>query len=249
MRTGGDIPARLGDDYRSLSPPPTTVCPSMAAAAALKDVPRAASEHPSPRSPSPVVERSPAPQRPPSEGPARQASLAPSRDPTPAVDAAATPAAPATPAPAPDDDDAEADPSETIDIETFHQILDLDEDDTHDFSKGMAWAYFTQASTTFTEMDEAYTKKDLAKLSSLGHFLKGSSAALGVAKVQATCEQIQHYGQLRDEESGTDLTEDVALERIGALLARVKKDYVVAEAWLKKWYAENSVPGEDDEDA
>lgn len=49
----------------------------------------------------------------------------------------------------------QADPSETIDIETFHQILDLDEDDTHDFSKGMAWAYFTQASTTFTEMDEA----------------------------------------------------------------------------------------------
>ena len=43
----------------------------------------------------------------------------------------------------------------TIDLETFHQILDLDEDDTHDFSRGMAWAYFSQASTTFTEMDEA----------------------------------------------------------------------------------------------
>ena len=42
-----------------------------------------------------------------------------------------------------------------IDMETFHQILDLDEDDTHDFSAGMAWAYFEQAGTTFQDMEEA----------------------------------------------------------------------------------------------
>ena len=42
-----------------------------------------------------------------------------------------------------------------IDLETFNQILDLDEDDTHDFSLGMAEAYFTQASTTFVDMDQA----------------------------------------------------------------------------------------------
>jgi hypothetical protein len=40
-------------------------------------------------------------------------------------------------------------------METFHQILDLDEDDTYEFSRGMAWAYFAQAKTTFTELDEA----------------------------------------------------------------------------------------------
>ncbi|GBE86430.1 hypothetical protein SCP_0903090 [Sparassis crispa] len=28
------------------------------------------------------------------------------------------------------------------------------EDDTHNSSRGIAWAYFSQASTTFTEMDE-----------------------------------------------------------------------------------------------
>lgn len=40
-------------------------------------------------------------------------------------------------------------------METFLQILDLDEDDTHDFSRGMAWAYFHQVDTTFVEMDDA----------------------------------------------------------------------------------------------
>ena len=43
----------------------------------------------------------------------------------------------------------------TIDLETFNQILDLDEDETHDFSKDMVIAYFSQANTTFDEMDEA----------------------------------------------------------------------------------------------
>lgn len=40
-------------------------------------------------------------------------------------------------------------------METFHQILDLDEDDTREFSAGMAWAYFEQAGSTFVEMEEA----------------------------------------------------------------------------------------------
>ncbi len=87
--------------------------------------------------------------------------------------------------------------------------------------------------------------KDLAKLSSLGHFLKGSSAALGVSAVQASCEDIQHYGALRDEEHGTDLTETDALAKIGPLLKRVKREYAVAERWLQNWYKEHVVPAED----
>ena len=160
-----------------------------------------------------------------------------------------------------------------IDLDTFNQILDLDEDDTHEFSLGMTEAYFTQASTTFTDMDQALyvilprlflpcsvhplsllivlllfltgsERKDLPKLSSLGHFLKGSSAALGVCAVQATCEHIQHYGALRDEDTGTDLTEEVALEMIAPLLDRVKREYAVAEKWLRNWYDENVIPAE-----
>ena len=85
--------------------------------------------------------------------------------------------------------------------------------------------------------------KDLATLSSRGHFLKGSSAALGVQKVQASCEKIQHYGQLRDEEKETDLTEAEALEKIGSLFGTVKSEYGMAESALKAWYLEQDPDG------
>jgi HPt (histidine-containing phosphotransfer) domain-containing protein len=81
--------------------------------------------------------------------------------------------------------------------------------------------------------------KDLEKLSTLGHFLKGSSAALGVWKVQASCEKIQHYGLLRDEEEGVNLTDEAALGKIRPLLGQVKVEYRAAEKWLRQWYEES----------
>lgn len=78
--------------------------------------------------------------------------------------------------------------------------------------------------------------EDLAKLSSLGHFLKGSSAALGIIKVQASCEKMQHYGNCRDEEAGADLDSAEALKRIEALLVKCKKDYKAAKNWMVKMY-------------
>jgi len=135
-------------------------------------------------------------------------------------------------------------PPDIIDMETFQQILDLDEDGTREFSRGMAWAYFSQVSTTFDAMDKAFEIKDLAKLSDLGHFLKGSSAALGICKVQASCEKIQHYGHLRDEEESKDLTSEAALGMIEPLLETVKDEYTAAEKWMKEWYLENDPEGE-----
>ncbi|EJF61052.1 histidine-phosphotransfer domain HPT domain-containing protein [Dichomitus squalens LYAD-421 SS1] len=190
----------------------------------------------SPTSPKPAAARLTSP---PPESPSRVAVR--ERTPAPAsVPFAIDPSV--EPESDPEDDEAGAEP--VIDLETFNQILDLDEDDTHDFSLGMAEAYFTQASTTFKDMDAAFEGKDLPKLSSLGHFLKGSSAALGVSAVQATCEDIQHYGALRDETNGTDLTEEAALAKIGPLLKRVKREYAIAERWLQNWYKEHVAPAE-----
>lgn len=42
-----------------------------------------------------------------------------------------------------------------INMDTFQQLLDLDEDETHDFSRGMVDEYFSQAETTFEDMDKA----------------------------------------------------------------------------------------------
>jgi len=141
----------------------------------------------------------------------------------------------------------ESPPLNIIDMETFQQILDLDEDGTREFSRGMAWAYFSQVTATFDDMDKAFEIDDLATLSSLGHFLKGSSAALGVSKVQASCEKIQHYGALRDEDNREDLTSEAALGKIQPLLQTVKDEYATAEKWMKNWYLENDPEGEETE--
>lgn len=42
-----------------------------------------------------------------------------------------------------------------IDMDTLEQILELDEDDSREFSSEMVWQYFDQARQTFTDMDAA----------------------------------------------------------------------------------------------
>ena len=95
-------------------------------------------------------------------------------------------------------------------------------------------------------IDAYRAAKDLEKLSSLGHFLKGSSAALGVHKVVQSCERIQHYGKLFDKEANEKLTSEVALEKITDLLEKVKREYNEAEKWLKEWYAKKNLSLDDE---
>lgn len=142
-------------------------------------------------------------------------------------------------------------------METFNQILELDEDeDTHDFSQPMVWEYFEQAEKTFNEMDIALLvvqlnshpfahslfksrkKRDLDGLSSLGHFLKGSSAALGLSRVQDSCEQIQHLGHLQDGE--VEIKEDEALAKIMKMIRRVRTQYSEAKSWLIDFFGEEA---------
>ena len=89
---------------------------------------------------------------------------------------------------------------------------------------------------------------DCKSLSSLGHFLKGSSATLGVTNVQDACESIQHYGNLKDDKTGKDITPEVALSRISATLKEAKEQYKEAEAWLRKWYSDAKAQGRITED-
>jgi osomolarity two-component system, phosphorelay intermediate protein YPD1 len=77
-------------------------------------------------------------------------------------------------------------------------------------------------------------KKNLSELSSLGHFLKGSSAALGVFKVQLSCEHIQHYGHLKE---GTNtITEAEAIVKITNTLARTRDEFAEAKRELESIY-------------
>ncbi|KAG0141158.1 hypothetical protein CROQUDRAFT_664211 [Cronartium quercuum f. sp. fusiforme G11] len=135
--------------------------------------------------------------------------------------------------------DAEGGP--LVDMETFGQLLEMDDDEEHTFSKSLTWDYFDQAVTTFKEMDAAVLAGDLITLSRKGHFLKGSSAALGLNKVKASCEKMQHYGNRKKANGEGALTEDEAMERCKDLLEQLKDEQKLSKAWLERFYAERNV--------
>ncbi|KAI8820472.1 histidine phosphotransferase [Fimicolochytrium jonesii] len=138
---------------------------------------------------------------------------------------------------------------EIVDHNIFDQLLEMDEDDEdRSFSRDIVTNYFEQAETTFASMDTSLKEKDLPALSRLGHFLKGSSAALGLTKVKASCEKMQHYGNMKDEHGSGSITEEDALKRITALLKQTKTEYKEAEDYLKKFYETDGDAAAEDEE-
>ncbi|PWY87698.1 histidine-phosphotransfer domain, HPT domain-containing protein [Aspergillus heteromorphus CBS 117.55] len=132
-----------------------------------------------------------------------------------------------------------AEMSESIDQTTFEQILEMDDEGDNEFSKGIVIGFFDQAETTFEKMEKCLKEEDLAELSSLGHYLKGSSATLGLTKVKDACEKIQHFGAGKDETGSTDEPDKkTSLSRIEKTLKQVKEDYKEVEAFLRKYYGE-----------
>lgn len=91
-----------------------------------------------------------------------------------------------------------------------------------------------------TFINKRRSKEDLKELSQLGHFLKGSSATLGLTRVKEACERIQHYGARKDETGSVpDQDEKVSLENIKRTLADVKEDYTDVETLLRRFYGED----------
>ena len=77
----------------------------------------------------------------------------------------------------------------------------------------------------------------MAQLSAEGHFLKGSSATLGLTKVKDSCEKIQHYGAHKDETGTVDEPDDAkCLSRISKTLDAVKTEYAEVEKALRRFY-------------
>ncbi|KAK7424356.1 Phosphorelay intermediate protein [Neonectria punicea] len=127
-----------------------------------------------------------------------------------------------------------------IDMGTFNQILEMDEPDDHEFSYSIVFDFFTQVDETFVSMDKSLEQKDLYSLYSLGHFLKGSSATLGLVKVRDGCEKIQRYGKKENPDGTPEPDEEVCLKRIDEALKLVKTDYAEVEKALRKYYKEEA---------
>lgn len=126
--------------------------------------------------------------------------------------------------------------SDIVDKAVFEQLLEMDDEDEK-FSQGVVFNYFDQAKDTFKEMDEALTKKDLPRLSRLGHYLKGSSAAIGLKKLVVTFEKIQHTGNLKkDSSSSNSLKEDEAIKMLKDLLEQAKTQFKETEDVLTEFY-------------
>lgn len=79
-------------------------------------------------------------------------------------------------------------------------------------------------------------EKDLEELSSLGHFLKGSSATLGLVRVRDGCERIQRYGKKENEDGSAEPDAELCLKRITQALSTIKTDYKEAEKSLRDFY-------------
>jgi len=127
---------------------------------------------------------------------------------------------------------------DNIDSATFEQILEMDDDeDEREFSKSIVYDFFTQAENTFQKMDSNLEKKDLSQLSGLGHFLKGSSATLGLTKVKDSCEKIQHFGAHKDETGTKEEPDDEkCLQNCKITIELAKMEFKEAEAALRRFY-------------
>ncbi|KAG0245326.1 hypothetical protein BGX31_007524 [Mortierella sp. GBA43] len=134
------------------------------------------------------------------------------------------------------DQDEYEDEDGIIDHTTFDQLLEMDDEEDHEFSKSLVYNYFEQAEKTFEEMEEAMGKLDFANLSRLGHFLKGSSAALGLIKVREACEKLQHYGNRRDATGENNISGEEAETLIAELLVKMRTFYDEAKAFLQRFY-------------
>ncbi|KAF9301429.1 hypothetical protein BGZ74_006725 [Mortierella antarctica] len=140
------------------------------------------------------------------------------------------------------DSGTETDPDEydnvdsIIDHTTFDQLLDLDDED-HTFTRGLVDRYFDQAKKTFIEMESAIASKNYPELSRLGHFFKGSSAALGLTKIKDSCEKLlQHLGNLKDTVAAKPIPSSQDEAVIRELLGQMRKEYEEVETFLKLFY-------------
>ncbi|KAJ2358320.1 Phosphorelay intermediate protein, partial [Coemansia sp. RSA 2610] len=128
--------------------------------------------------------------------------------------------------------------NEVLDISAFHELLSMDDenDEDNEFSRGIVHNYLEQAKSTFADMDKALKDKDLSKLSSLGHFLKGSSATIGVKRVQDCCKHIQFLGKLHNMDGEGSVDEEEALKLIAKELRIGWVEYVKAKEFLGFFY-------------
>lgn len=128
-------------------------------------------------------------------------------------------------------------PEKIIDWDILNEIVSMDDDDPG-FSKLLIIQFIDQANTTFQQIqDELDNGKNFQEVSGLGHFLKGSSSALGLQRIAWACERIQNYGK-KSEYSINKYNEnsDDCLRLISESLILAKNEFEAAKKELSNYY-------------
>lgn len=135
-----------------------------------------------------------------------------------------------------------------IDVPTFEQILEMDDDDEREFSRALVFEFLYQAKDTFEKIEGSLAEKDLKALSHQGHYLKGSSATLGLIKIRDNCEKIQRYGSKENVDGTPEPDGDLCLDRITDTLKVLRADFSDVRKAMKKLYNQDIEDDEEEEE-
>ena len=83
---------------------------------------------------------------------------------------------------------------------------------------------------------QSRSRGDYATIGKLGHFLKGSSAQIGLSRLRYTCQKIQNVGRLQAEDGQGSITATDAVTLLTHLIPLLKKEYAEAEAVLRQTF-------------
>lgn len=127
--------------------------------------------------------------------------------------------------------------TDIINWSIFNELVTMDEDEPG-FSKSLIQTFIEQAQDIFKDIDSKLKPEnpDLNALSSLGHYLKGSAASLGLVKIQEQCERIQNYGLKKDFDGL--LNDRSWKDAIKEALEKAREEFVNARTFFSEHYNE-----------
>ncbi|KAI0253313.1 hypothetical protein BJV78DRAFT_1195868 [Lactifluus subvellereus] len=128
-----------------------------------------------------------------------------------------------------------------IDRRVFQSVVDLNDQDSTDFSTQMVNTYLAVANSTLVDMDQALGNKDGPKLSLLAISLQDTSDAIGVTEVRQSCTRLQDAIRAWTE-TETNAGGTGSIDGIIAAYGQLKDDFTTAKSWLTRYVETGNVP-------